>query len=214
MRGTPVSDSALLREPWPNLERQRYGASFGIWTFLATELLFFGGLFLSYAVYRSLHPEAFRVASHETAIAYGTTNTLILLTSSLIMTIAERAAVEGLRRLTIICLLVTATLGAAFLVVKGFEYSDDISKGLLPGPDFPLHPASTQLFWGLYWIMTGVHAIHLTVGIGVVLLLTALISRATIPLQTSASEVISLYWHLVDVIWVTLYALLYLPGRP
>ena len=209
-----MSDVALLREPWPNLERQRYAASFGIWTFLATELLFFGGLFLSYAVYRSLHPEAFRVASHETAIAYGTTNTLILLTSSLIMTIAERAAVEGLRRLTITCLLVTAALGTAFLVVKGFEYAEDISKGLLPGPDFPLHPASTQLFWGLYWIMTGVHAIHLTVGIGVVLLLTALISRATIPLQTSASEVISLYWHLVDVIWVTLYALLYLPGRP
>ena len=209
-----MSDSALLREPWPNLERQRYGASFGIWTFLATEVLFFGGLFLSYAVYRSLHPEAFRVASHATDIAYGTTNTLILLTSSLIMTIAERAAVGGLRRLTIICLLVTATLGAAFLVVKGFEYSDDISKGLLPGPQFPLHPASTQLFWGLYWIMTSIHAIHLTVGIGAVLVLTALIHRATIPLQTPASEVISLYWHLVDVIWVTLYALLYLPGRP
>jgi cytochrome c oxidase subunit III len=209
-----MSDTALLREPWPNLERQRYGASFGIWTFLATELLFFGGLFLMYAVYRTIHPEAFRVASHETDIIYGTTNTLILITSSLIMTFAERAASEGLRRLTIICLLVTAALGTAFLVVKGFEYSDDIAKGLVPGPQFSLHPASTQLFWGLYWIMTVVHAIHLSVGIGAVLVLTVLIKRTVVPLQTPASEVISLYWHLVDVIWVTLYALLYLPGRP
>jgi cytochrome c oxidase subunit III len=154
------------------------------------------------------------VASHATDIAYGTTNTLILLTSSLIMTIAERTAIEGLRRLTIICLLLTAALGTVFLVVKGFEYSDDISKGLVPGPQFSLHPASTQLFWGLYWIMTSVHAIHLTVGIGAVLMLTTLISWDRIALQTSVSEVTSLYWHLVDVIWVTLYALLYLPGRP
>jgi cytochrome c oxidase subunit III len=209
-----VSDAAILREPWPNVERQRYGATFGIWTFLATELLFFGVLFLSYAVYRSLHPEAFRVASHATDIVYGTINTVILLTSSLVMTMAERAASHGLRRLMTTCLLLTAALGTVFLVVKGFEYSDDVGKGLVPGPQFPLHPASTQLFWALYWIMTLVHAIHLTIGIGAVLLLMALISRDAIPLRTPASEVISLYWHLVDVIWVTLYALIYLPGRP
>jgi cytochrome c oxidase subunit III len=209
-----MSDATILREPWPNVERQRYGATFGIWTFLATELLFFGALFLTYAVYRSLHPEAFRVASHATDIVYGTTNTVILLTSSLIMTIAERAATDGLRRVTSTCLLLTAALGTAFLVVKGFEYSNDISKGLVPGPEFPLHPASTQLFWALYWVMTVVHAIHLTMGIGAVLLLMVLVNRNAIPLRTPASEVISLYWHLVDVIWVTLYALIYLPGRP
>jgi cytochrome c oxidase subunit III len=209
-----MSDATILREPWPNVERQRYGATFGIWTFLATELLFFGALFLTYAVYRSLHPEAFRVASHATDIVYGTTNTVILLTSSLIMTIAERAATDGLRRVTSTCLLLTAALGTAFLVVKGFEYSNDISKGLVPGPEFPLHPASTQLFWALYWVMTVVHAIHLTIGIGAVLLLMVLVNRNAIPLRTPASEVISLYWHLVDVIWVTLYALIYLPGRP
>jgi cytochrome c oxidase subunit III len=209
-----MSDATILREPWPNVERQRYGATFGIWTFLATELLFFGALFLTYAVYRSLHPEAFRVASHATDIVYGTTNTVILLTSSLIMTIAERAATDGLRRVTSTCLLLTAALGTAFLVVKGLEYSNDISKGLVPGPEFPLHPASTQLFWALYWVMTVVHAIHLTIGIGAVLLLMVLVNRNAIPLRTPASEVISLYWHLVDVIWVTLYALIYLPGRP
>jgi cytochrome c oxidase subunit 3 len=210
-----MSDAAsILREPWPDVERQRYGASFGIWVFLVTEMLFFGGLFLDYAVYRSLHPEAFRIASHETDIVYGTTNAFILLTSSLIMTIAERAAADGWRRLAVACLLATAALGTAFLVVKGFEYSEDLSKGLLPGPAFPLHPASTQLFWGLYWVMTMVHAIHLTVGIGVVLVLTAMIARNVVALRTPALEVTSLYWHFVDVVWVILYAMLYLPGRP
>jgi cytochrome c oxidase subunit III len=206
--------AAILREPWPDVERQRYGATFGIWIFLVTEMLFFGGLFLSYAVYRTLHAEAFRIASHETAVGYGTANTFILLTSSLIMTIAERAAREGSRRICLIGLVITAGLGATFLAVKGFEYGDDLSKGLFPGPDFPLAPDSTQLFWGLYWVMTVVHAIHLTVGIGVVLVLATLIGRKVIALQTPATEVASLYWHFVDVIWVTLYALLYLPGRP
>jgi cytochrome c oxidase subunit 3 len=202
----------ILREPWPSVERQRYGASFGIWIFLVTEMLFFGALFLSYAVYRSLHPEAFRLASHETDIVFGTANTFILLTSSLTMTMAERIAGLGWRRFAVGCLIVTAALGTAFLVVKGFEYSEDLSKGLLPGPSFPLYPVSTQLFWGLYWIMTMVHAIHLTVGIGVVLVLTVLITRKVVPLETPAMEVVSLYWHFVDVVWVTLYALIYLPG--
>jgi cytochrome c oxidase subunit 3 len=209
-----MSDAAgILREPWPDVARQRLGASFGIWAFLASEVLFFSALFLSYAVYRSLHPDAFRIAAHETNILYGTINTALLLTSSLNMTIAGRAATEGMRRLAITCLLITAAFGAAFLTVKGLEYSDDLAKGLFPGPSFPLRPASAQLFWGLYWVMTGVHAIHLTVGIGAVLILTGLIASEIIPLQTTAAEVTSLYWHLVDVIWVVLYALLYLGGR-
>ena len=209
-----MSDAEILREPWPDVERQRYGAALGIWVFLVTELLFFGVLFLSYAVNRSLHPEAFRIASHETDIFYGTLNTLILLTSSLTMTVAERAAMANVRRLAVIFFVITAALGTGFLVVKGFEYSADLSKHLLPGPTFALHPASTQLFWGLYWVMTMVHAIHLTVGIGVVSLLALFVGRRVVPLRTPASEVTSLYWHLIDVIWVTLYALLYLPGRP
>jgi cytochrome c oxidase subunit III len=209
-----MSDAEILREPWPDVERQRYGAALGIWVFLVTELLFFGVLFLAYAVNRSLHPEAFRIASHETNLVYGTINTLILLTSSLTMTVAERAAMANVRRLSVIFLVMTAALGTGFLVVKGFEYSDDLSKGLLPGVGFPLHPASTQLFWGLYWVMTMIHAIHLTVGVGVVSLLALCIGRRIVPLRTPASEVISLYWHLIDVIWVTLFALLYLPGRP
>ena len=204
--------AGILREPWPNVERQRYGAAFGIWIFLVTEMLFFGALFLNYTVNRSLHPEAFRIASQHTDIVYGTANTSILLTSSLVMTMAERAAGANWRRIALACLIVTASLGLAFLVVKGFEYSDDLAKGLLPGANFALEPRSTQLFWGLYWIMTVVHAIHLTVGIGLVVWLSVVIGRRILPLGTTASEVISLYWHFVDVIWVTVYALIYLPG--
>ena len=114
--------------------------------------------------------------------------------------------------LTVAICLATAGLGLAFLVVKGFEYSDDLAKGLLPGPNFTLEPPATQLFWGLYWIITLVHAIHLTVGIGLVAWLSVMIGRRIVPLSTPASEVISLYWHFVDVIWVTVYALIYLPG--
>jgi cytochrome c oxidase subunit 3 len=204
----------ILREPWPDVERQRHGATFGIWLFLATEMLFFGALFLSYAVYRNMHADAFRLASHETDLVYGTINTFILLTSSLIITLAERATVAQRRQLAVACLLATSALGTAFLVVKGFEYAEDIRKGLLPGPEFQLQPPSTQLFWGLYWVMTGVHAIHLAIGIGVVLVIATLIGRRIVPLQTPALGVSSLYWHFVDVVWLTLYALIYLPGRP
>ena len=204
--------TTILREPWPDVERQRYGAAFGIWIFLVTEMLFFGALFLNYAVNRNLHPDAFRIASHETNIIYGTANTLILLTSSLIMTIAERAAGANWRRVAMAGLILTAGLGLAFLVLKGFEYSDDLAKGLLPGPNFSLDQPATQLFWGIYWIITVVHAIHLTVGIALVASLSVLIGRGIVPVSTPASEVISLYWHFVDVIWVTVYALIYLPG--
>jgi cytochrome c oxidase subunit 3 len=194
-----MSDAAILREPWPNVERQRHGATFGVRTFLATELLFFGVLFLSYAVYRSLHPEAFRVASHATDIVYGTTNTVILLTSSLMMTIAERAATDGLRRLMSTCLLLTATLGTAFLVIKGFEYNDDISKGLVPGPAFPLPRLDSTVLGSLlghdpcscdppYDRKRRGPAVD------------GARQPQRHPPATPASEVISLYWHLVDVI--------------
>ena len=148
--------SSALREPWPDLARQREGVALGVWVFLASEALFFGGLLLGYTVYRNLYPAAFAVAARETEIFYGTLNTAILLTSSLSMAVAERAALAGFRRLALWCLGATVLLGCAFLVCKGFEYADDIAKGLFPGPGFPLHPAQTQIFWAFYWVMTGV----------------------------------------------------------
>jgi heme/copper-type cytochrome/quinol oxidase subunit 3 len=207
------SSSSALREPWPDLARQREGVSLGVWAFLASEALFFGGLFLGYAVYRNLYPDAFLTAARETDIFYGTLNTAILLTSSLTMAVAERGAQEGFRRMALWCLAVTALLGLAFLISKGFEYHDDITKGLVPGSGFPLHPSQTQIFWAFYWVITGVHAIHLTIGVGVVVTAMMLLWRRSLQSESPAFEGIALYWHLVDVIWVILLPLLYLVGR-
>ncbi len=137
-----MSDAATaLREPWPDLDRQRHGVSVGIWLFIASEVLFFGALLLGYAVYRALYPEAFRIAGAETEVFYGSVNLLLLLTSSVTMTIAVDASRHGMRRTVIACLALTILLGAAFLLFKGLEYSADIAKGLLPGAHFPLQPA-------------------------------------------------------------------------
>jgi cytochrome c oxidase subunit III len=209
-----MSDLArALQEPWPNLRLQREGVSLGMWFFLASEVLFFGGLFATYAVYRSFNAEAFRIAGAQTAIVYGSINTVLLLTSSLTMTVALRAATARLRALTLLCLGATAALGAAFLICKGLEYRADLAKHLVPGPNFPLSPPATQMFWGLYWIMTGIHAIHLTGGIAVVLTVFMLFKRRVSPVQGSTMEGVAIYWHFVDSVWLVLYPLLYLAGR-
>ena len=207
-----MSDAAL-REPWSDLRMQREGVGLGMWIFLASEVLFFGGLFVSYAVYRSFNEDAFRLASAHTQILYGSINTALLLTSSLTMTIALRAATAELRSLTLVCLGVTAALGIVFLACKGLEYREDLKEHLFPGPNFPLSPPATQIFWGLYWVMTGVHAVHLSVGIGVVLFVFVLFRRRVVPLQGSTMEGVALYWHFVDSVWIVLYPLLYLGGR-
>ncbi|ACA20102.1 cytochrome c oxidase subunit III [Methylobacterium sp. 4-46] len=206
----------LIREPWSDLGRQRRGATFGIWLFLASETLFFGALLLTYAVMRIAHPEAFAAAGRETNLALGTANTAILLTSSLTMAVASQAAKaeEDLRRLVVACLAVTAALGLAFVAVKGVEYREDIEKSLVPGPHFPLAAAPAQIFFALYWLMTGVHALHLSVGIALVGRLALLGWRGRLELRGSPEvEVTALYWHLVDVVWIVLYPVFYLPGR-
>ena len=214
---------AHLREPWSELEagpdeafaRQRDGATFGIWVFLASEVLFFAALFLTYTAYRIANPEAFAAAGRETNVVYGTLNTAILLTSSLTMAMASQAAEAGLfRRLTLWCLAATAGLGLAFLLVKGFEYREDIEKHLVPGPDFALTQPPAQIFFAFYWLVTVVHAVHLSIGIGAVarLLVKGWRDPDFLP-ENPQVEVTALYWHLVDLVWIVLYPMLYLPGR-
>jgi cytochrome c oxidase subunit 3 len=205
--------SRAVQEPWPNLAVQRQGVSVGIWVFIASEILFFSGLFISYAVYRSFNPEAFRAAAAQTELFYGTLNTGILLTSSMVMTVALRASTAQLRGVTLACLGLTALLGVAFLFCKGLEYRDDLHKNLFPGAAFPLTPPQTQLFWMLYWIMTGIHAVHLSAGIAVVMAVAVLFWRRVIPVQGSTMEGVATYWHFVDSVWLVLYPLLYLVGR-
>ena len=130
--------TSLLREPWERLERQRQAGKFGIWVFLASETLFFGALLLTYTVCRVEHPDAFAAAGRETNIWFGTINTAILLTSSLTMAVASQAAAQNVRarQLVLACLGATAALGVAFMIVKGFEYKEDIDKHLVPGAGF------------------------------------------------------------------------------
>ena len=202
-----------LREPWTNLPRQREAATFGMWLFLMSEMLFFGAVFMAFSFSRALDVSAFRAAARETALWYGAANTLILVTSSLTITLAIRASAVSKRSLAMFLLSATAVLGVAFLVVKGFEYRDDLERHLYPGANFALGQNAAMIFWSFYWIMTGVHAVHLAVGVGLVTRLAWLIRRRRLSLASPQLEVTSLYWHLVDAFWVVLFPVLYVAGR-
>lgn len=208
-----MSDT-FLRPPFENLARQHRAVSFGIWVFLVSEILLFSGLFAGYSVYRGLYPAGFLAAGRETDIVYGTINTAILMTSSLTIAVAGRAARADFGRMAWRLLVMTFLLGLSFLVLKGFEYREDIEKHLVPGPGFALTQPGAQIFFSYYWIMTGVHAVHVTCGLIAVLRLIVASRKNFAWLAGSASEdATALYWHLVDVIWIVLYPLLYLAGR-
>jgi cytochrome c oxidase subunit 3 len=197
-------------------QNRREAAELGIWVFLATELMFFGPLFLAYAAARLSYPEGFAEASRHTDVVIGTANTAVLLTSSLFMALASRSAQLGRRRAASLLLFITALLGTAFLVLKAMEYFDEWQQHLVPWLDFRFepglaHPAS--LFYLLYFAMTGLHAIHLTIGIVLVLVFAWRLrshSPASMRLQIENG---GLYWHFVDAMWVFLYPLLYLVER-
>lgn len=202
-----------LREPWSRLSRQREASTFGMWVFLASELLFFSGMILAYSAARYFDPQGFFDGARRTNVAFGTTNTVILLVSSFAIAMAAQAADARKRRATLVLLSATVALGLAFLVVKGFEYREDLSEGLFPGAGFPIAQRGAEIFFSLYWTMTAVHAVHLTVGAVLVTRLAIVAGRRELPLTSPEISATALYWHLVDVIWIALYPLLYLTGR-
>lgn len=212
---TYSAEEAALREPWEDIARQRQAVEMGMWAFLASEILFFTGIFAGYTIYRSTYPEAFWVAGGHTSLFYGGTNTAILLVSSAAMGIVPSAARwPSLGSFARTMLWVAALLGIAFLVLKGFEYAEDFDEHLFPGPDFEIHERGAQLFFAFYWCVTAIHAIHLIIGIGLVARLA--IAGARDPRwfsQTPAVQATALYWGLVDVIWTIVFVILYLPGR-
>lgn len=207
--------SSIVAGQFEDADQQYEASQLGMWTFLATEVLFFGGLFMAYVLYRHFYPEAFAIGSRETNVFFGTLNTAILLTSSLTMALAVHAARLGRSRSLVRCLWLTVLLAVGFLVVKGFEYHEDFVKHLIPGQSFnPALPVRVQLFFWLYWVMTGLHAIHVTVGIGVLAVITLLAKRGRFSSQYfTPVEVSGLYWHFVDLVWIFLYPLLYLIDR-
>lgn len=254
-----------LKHHFEDLSQQHACERLGIWMFLATEILFFGGLFGAYTVYRSFYSAEFEFASSNLNRLIAGINTAFLITSSLTMTLAIRNAKLGERGALIRNLLLTAALATAFMVMKGFEYSADFHEKYVPGsmfrdeyakahsavekmshaqakayfeadaksghpqhehwaahlalrnrsdsPDGALDPGKVQLFLCFYYIMTGIHGIHILAGIGCILWLVWEANRGTIiPESYSTVEVVSLYWHLVDAIWLFLMPLLYLAG--
>jgi cytochrome c oxidase subunit 3 len=206
-----------IEHQFVDAEQQREAATMGMWIFLATEVLFFGGMFLGYTAYRISYPQAFAEASRHTLILFGSINTAVLLISSTFMALAVRAARQNRRALLGALLLVTAGLGVAFLVIKGFEYTCEISEHLLPGPGFRIEtgdPKHAEMFFYIYWLLTGVHALHVTVG---VLLIGLFAFRArfmnAFANHDTPVDLLGLYWHFVDIVWVFLFPLIYLVDR-
>jgi cytochrome c oxidase subunit 3 len=204
-----------LAEQFENMAQQQEASRLGLWTFLATEILFFGGLFMGYIVYRHEYPHAFAVASQHTNVLYGTINTAILLTSSLWMALAVNSAEEGRNKQLVRYLLLTILFAVAFLGVKALEYKEDLDEHLFPGRFFsvPQEPKS-ELFFYFYWAMTGLHGLHVLIGIGVLSVIAFLAHRRCYSAEYhNPVEVSGLYWHFVDIVWIFLYPMLYLVDR-
>jgi cytochrome c oxidase subunit 3 len=203
-------------EQFESFERQRQAAELGMWVFLATELMFFGPLFLGYAYGRWAYHAGFAEASRHTDIVIGTVNTAVLLTSSLFVALGVRSIRLRQRGLTRVFLLCAAALGCLFLALKGLEYHDEWHEHLVPWMDFEFaapHRAAAALFYFLYFGMTGLHAVHLTIGIAVLGTFAWRLGRAPILHMQNQVEIGALYWHFVDGIWVFLYPILYLVER-
>jgi cytochrome c oxidase subunit 3 len=207
--------NAALQEQFEEMPQQKEAATFGMWAFLATEVLFFGAMFNSYIMYRHAYPHAFAEASHHTIVLFGTLNTGILLTSSLTMALAVHAAREDNLKCLSRYLVITILFALGFLAVKGLEYHQDVDENLWPGPHFRADlPPQAQIFWVLYWIMTGVHALHVTVGVGLISTIATMAKRRKFSgAYYTPVEMTGLYWHFVDIIWIFLYPLLYLIQR-
>jgi cytochrome c oxidase subunit 3 len=204
-----------VAEQFDSLEQQRDASTLGMWVFLVTEVMFFGGLFTAYTVYRWSHPAEFAAASQHLDVVLGTVNTAVLICSSLTMALAVHAAALGRRRGTAAFLALTIVLGAVFLVIKGFEYAHKFHEDLVPGSNFGAHGGrAVELFFSLYFAMTGLHALHMVIGIVILAILTIKALRGRYTSENhSAVEVTGLYWHFVDVVWIFLFPLLYLIGR-
>jgi cytochrome c oxidase subunit III len=207
-----------LRHHFDDSAQQLESSTLGMWVFLVTELMFFGGMFAGYTVYRNLYPEAFASASHSMNLLIGAINTAVLISSSFTMVLAVRSAQLGQKKALIAFLILTLILGCVFLGLKATEYHQKWVEHHVPGPGFQYADAryfhQAQILFFLYFAMTGMHAIHMIVGAG---LLTALIVMAARNRFSAAwytpVEIIGLYRHFVDIVWIFLFPLLYLIGH-
>jgi cytochrome c oxidase subunit 3 len=213
----PVHEPGL-KHHFDDVHQQFESSTLGMWVFLLTEVMFFGGMFGGYTVYRNLYPEAFASTSHFMNVTIGAINTAVLICSSFTMVLAVRSAQLGQKKALIAFLVLTLILGVVFLSLKYVEYHEKWEDHHIPGPGFQYADSryfhQAQILFFLYFAMTGMHAIHMIVGAG---LLTALVFMAARDRFSShwytPVEMVGLYWHFVDVIWIFLFPLLYLIGH-
>jgi cytochrome c oxidase subunit 3 len=203
-----------LAHHFPSLETQEHAARLGMWLFLATEILLFTVLFTAYAVYRYLFPAAFDEASKLAHVALGATNTVVLITSSLTVALAVHAARQGENRKVVLLLAATIAFGAVFMVLKGIEYQHHFAEGQLPGRFYHfagLSGPGVPMYFTVYFLMTGLHGLHVLIGMGVLAWVAIKAGRGEFgPRYSTPVELGGLYWHLVDLIWIFLFPLLYL----
>jgi len=233
-----VHGHPALQHHFENMEQQREAGTLGMWVFLVTEIMFFGGMFLAYTLYRYKYGAAFATASNHLDITLGAVNTAVLILSSFTMALSVYFTQIGKLRPQVVCLILTIILGLTFLGIKGVEYKAKYDDSLIPGrliPARPFNPAvaehgdddphklhllpgatvkNVELFYWIYFAMTGMHAVHMIIGAGLlVFLLYFSIKGRYGPEYHSPVEVIGLYWHFVDIVWIFLFPLLYLLGR-
>jgi cytochrome c oxidase subunit 3 len=211
--------ASALQHHFETLEQQKESSALGMWVFIAQEVLFFGGLFATYTVYRVKYHDAFAAASHHLNVNLGAINTAVLICSSLTMALAVRAAALGRRKQIVAWLLLTVLLGSVFLGVKFVEYREKWEHHLIPGPGFQAHELhlegdsalNAQLYYSLYFAMTGLHALHMIIGIPIILGLAVYAWKGRYgPEWSTPVELTGLYWHFVDIVWIFLFPFLYL----
>jgi len=200
-----------------DIHQQLDSSTLGMWVFLAQEIMFFGGLFAGYTIYRSHMPKAFEAASNHLDIFLGGFNTVVLIASSLTMALGVRAAMMGKNQTLLKFLVATLILGSTFLGVKVIEYKDKFAHHLVPGYNFqwpdPAQAAGAKMFYTFYFAMTGMHALHMIIGAGLLLFfIRQAMKNRYHPQYFGPIENMGLYWHFVDIVWIFLFPLLYLLG--
>jgi cytochrome c oxidase subunit 3 len=211
-------ESLALREQFDTEAQQKDASTLGMWVFLITEIMFFGGMFAAYTIYRSAFPTVFAVASSSLNVTIGAINTCVLLLSSFTMVMAVRAGQLGQRNVVIVFLIITLIFGGIFLGVKAYEWNEKFQEHHIPGPSFHLEgtplQGQAQLFFSLYFAMTGLHAMHMVVGVGILSVLIWQTKKGKFSSEYfTPIDIAGLYWHFVDIVWIFLFPLLYLIDR-
>ncbi len=211
-----MPESPAFAPQYASIPHRDHTAELGMWVFIATEVLLFGGLILAYFVYRHAFPQGFAEGSRHTEIVIGAANTAVLLTSSFLVAWAVEVFSPETVRIVTWLLMGAACLGLVFIVLKGIEYSKEYDENLIPGIDFQFAGSlanGVQLFFVFYFVATAIHALHMLVGICLLITLATICRKAPTTRHHTALHSAALYWHFVDVVWIFLFALIYLPGR-